>query len=94
MSPGQDETRICGYVYVYIYIYIYIYYYIIYKMGLQGFSNSFLKIKWKETLINVTYNDQIDKSSEIHIGETITKGFWWSCKKAYRKLWVLAPATP
>ena len=28
MSPGQDETRVCGYLYVYIYIlyYIYIYY--------------------------------------------------------------------
>ena len=23
MSPGQDETRVCGYIYIYIYIYIY-----------------------------------------------------------------------
>ena len=28
------------------------------KMELQGFSNGFLKIKWKETQINVTCNDQ------------------------------------
>ena len=51
-----------------------------------------------------------DKSSEIHIGENIVKNddcekllgvkidsklhFWWSCKKASRKLWALAPATP
>ena len=25
MSPGKDETRVCGYIYVYGYIYIYIY---------------------------------------------------------------------
>ena len=31
MSPGKDETRVCGYInYIYIYIYIYIYTYIIY----------------------------------------------------------------
>ena len=51
-----------------------------------------------------------DKSSEIHIGENIVKNddcekllgvkidsklhFWWSCKKASRKLRALAPATP
>ena len=23
MSPGKDETRVCGYIYIYIYIYIY-----------------------------------------------------------------------
>ena len=23
MSPGKDETRVCGYIYTYIYIYIY-----------------------------------------------------------------------
>ena len=25
MSPGKDETRVCGYIFLYIYIYIYIY---------------------------------------------------------------------
>ena len=31
MSPGQDETRVCGYIYIYIYVCIYIIYiYIIY----------------------------------------------------------------
>ena len=45
--------------YIYIYIlYIYIYIYNIYKMELQGFSNGFLKIKGKETQINITYDDQ------------------------------------
>ena len=23
MSPGKEETRVCGYIYIYIYIYIY-----------------------------------------------------------------------
>ena len=27
MSPGKDETRVCGYIYIHIYIYIYIYIY-------------------------------------------------------------------
>ena len=40
------------------------------KMKLQDFSNSFLKIKRKETQINVITKD---KSSEIHIGESIIK---------------------
>ena len=25
MSPGKDETRVCGYIYIYIYMYLYIY---------------------------------------------------------------------
>ena len=25
VSPGKDETRVCGYIHTYIYIYIYIY---------------------------------------------------------------------
>ena len=29
MNPGQDETRVCGYVYIYTY-YIYIYIYVLY----------------------------------------------------------------
>ena len=39
MSPGQDETRVCGYTYVYIYIsiYIYIYIYIQEKNFLRSF---------------------------------------------------------
>ena len=28
MSPGKDETRVCGYIYIYIYIYIHIFVYI------------------------------------------------------------------
>ena len=28
MSPGKDETRVCGYIYIYIYIYVDIYIYI------------------------------------------------------------------
>ena len=60
-------------------------------MELQDFSNGFLKIKLKETQINVITKD---KSSEIHIGEFIIKSrdcekvldikidsklnFWWS----------------
>ena len=28
MSPGKDETRVCGYVYIYIYIHMHIYIYI------------------------------------------------------------------
>ena len=28
MSPGKDETRVCGYVDIYIHVYIYIYIYI------------------------------------------------------------------
>ena len=40
------------------------------KMELQDFSNSFLKIKRKETQINVITKD---KSSEIHIGESSLK---------------------
>ena len=29
MSPGRDETRVCGYIYIYyIYTYIYIYIYL------------------------------------------------------------------
>ena len=28
MSPGKDETHVCGYIYIYVYIYIYIYMYI------------------------------------------------------------------
>ena len=28
MSPGKDETRVCGYIYIYIYAYIYICIYI------------------------------------------------------------------
>ena len=59
-------------------------------MELQGFSIDFLKIKWKETQINIITKD---KSSEIHIGESIIKScdcekqqgikidsivhFWW-----------------
>ena len=39
-------------------------------MELQDFSNGFLKIKRKETQINVITKD---KSSEIHTGESITK---------------------
>ena len=39
-------------------------------MELQDFSNGFLKIKRKETLVNVFTKD---KSSEIHIGESIIK---------------------
>ena len=39
-------------------------------MELQDFSNGFLKIKRKETQINVITKD---KSSEIHIGESIIK---------------------
>ena len=39
-------------------------------MELQDFSNGFLKIKQKETLVNVFTKD---KSSEIHIGESIIK---------------------
>ena len=39
-------------------------------MELQDFSNSFLKIKRKETQINVITKD---KSSEIHIGESSLK---------------------
>ena len=51
-----------------------------------------------------------DKSPEIHAGESIIKSsdcekmldikidsklhFWWSCKKANRKLRPLAPGTP
>ena len=45
-----------------IYMYIYI----------SLVHNGFLKIKWKETQINVTYNDQI-KFLEIHTEESITK---------------------
>ena len=39
-------------------------------MELQDFSNGFLKIKRKETQINVITKD---KSSEIHTGESIIK---------------------
>ena len=39
-------------------------------MELQDFSNGFLKIKLKETQINVITKD---KSSEIHVGESIIK---------------------
>ena len=39
-------------------------------MELQDFSNGFLKIKQKETQINLITKD---KSSEIHIGEPIIK---------------------
>ena len=39
-------------------------------MELQSFSNGFLKIKRKETQINLITKD---KSSEIHIGESIIK---------------------
>ena len=37
MSPGQDETRVCGckYIYICIYIYIYIYVYIITLLSLS-----------------------------------------------------------
>ena len=45
-------------------------------MELQDFSNGFLKIKQKETLVNVFTKD---KSSEIHIGESIIKSS--DCKK-------------
>ena len=48
--------------YVYIYIYIYIY--------INRFSNGFLQIKRKEAQINFITKD---KSSEIHIGESIIK---------------------
>ena len=60
-------------------------------MELQDFPNGFLKIKRKETQINVINKD---KSSEIHISESIIKNsdceklldikidsklqFWWS----------------
>ena len=87
------------YIFVYIYIYIYIlnmyYIYYIYKMKMQGFSNGFLKIKWKETQVNVINKH---KSSEIHIAECIIKSsyyekllgikidlklhFWWSCLRS------------
>ena len=30
MSPGKNETRVCGYIYIYIYIYIYLLYIWIY----------------------------------------------------------------
>ena len=40
------------------------------KMELQDFSNSFLKIKRKETQINVITKE---KFSETHIGESIIK---------------------
>ena len=40
------------------------------KMELQDFSNGFLKIKQKETQVNLITKD---KSSEIHIGEPIIK---------------------
>ena len=39
-------------------------------MELQDFPNGFLKIKQKETQINVINND---KSSEIHVSESIIK---------------------
>ena len=46
----------------YIYIYIYI------CMKLQAFSNDFLKMKRKQIQMNLTTKD---KSSEIHIAESI-----------------------
>ena len=49
------------YIYTYIsytYIHIYIYIYIWSKMGLQIFSNSFLKSKWKEAQINLITKDK------------------------------------
>ena len=42
-------------------------------MELRGFSNGFLKSnEKKKPRINAYYNDQ-DKSSEIHIGESMIK---------------------
>ena len=40
----------------------------------QGFSNGFLKIKRKETQLNVITKN---KSSEIHISESIIKSSDW-----------------
>ena len=67
--------------------------YILSKMELQDFSNGFLKIQRKETQINVVTKD---KSSEIHIGESIIKSS--DCEnlldiKIDSKIH-LAPATP
>ena len=45
-------------------------------MELLDFSNGFLKVKRKETQINVITKD---KSSEIHIGQSIIKSS--DCKK-------------
>ena len=39
----------------------------------QGFSSNFLRTERKETQINVAYNDQKNKSSEMPIGESIIK---------------------
>ena len=48
-------------------------------MELQSFSNGFLKIKRKESQINLITKD---KSSEIHIGESIIKSS--DCEKLLR----------
>ena len=37
MSPGKDETRVCGHIYLYIYIYIYIYIMYIYNIYTYSF---------------------------------------------------------
>ena len=63
------------------------------KMELQDFFNGFLKIQRKEIRINVITKD---KSSEIHIGESIIKSS--DCEnlldiKIDSKIH-LAPATP
>ena len=39
ITPGKDETRVCGYIYVYIHIYIYIYIYIIYIVKIASLSH-------------------------------------------------------
>ena len=54
-----------------VFIYIIHIIYIWSKMELQDFSNSFLKVKRKETQINNVITK--DKSSEIHIGESSLK---------------------
>ena len=51
---------LCFAIHVYIYIYI--------CMKLQAFSNDFLKMKRKQIQMNLTTKD---KSSEIHIAESI-----------------------
>ena len=60
----QSLLILSGCIYIFHIIYIWS------KMELQDFSNGFLKIKRKETQINVITKD---KSSEIHIGESIIK---------------------
>ena len=51
MSPGKDETRVCGYIYIYIYIYIYTYIYIYIKFDNAEFYPSISENLLKKSIV-------------------------------------------